>query len=149
VPVVKSILQRGRSRLRALAGHAPETIARDPLLDAEQQLLGAYVDLFNARDFDNLRALLAADVRLDLVSQLQLQGTEVGSYFARYGQRQGWRAWPGVVEGRPAVLMQQNARSDSLPDYFVVLAWSRERVVRIRDFFFARYAIADAEHYSL
>jgi RNA polymerase sigma-70 factor, ECF subfamily len=149
VPAVKSILQRGRSRLRALAGHAPETIARDPLPDAEQQLLRAYVDLFNARDFDNLRALLAADVRLDLVSQLQLQGAEVGNYFARYGQRQGWRAWPGVVEGRPAVLMQQNARSDSLPDYFVVLAWSRERVVRIRDFFFARYATADAEHYSL
>jgi hypothetical protein len=31
----------------------------------------------------------------------------------------------------------------------VVLTWSGERVSRIRDFFFARYAIADAEYHSL
>jgi len=73
----------------------------------------------------------------------------VGQYFTRYGQRQGWRAWPGVVEGRPAVLIQQDERSDGRPDYFVVLTWSGERVSTIRDFFFARYAVADAEHYSL
>jgi RNA polymerase sigma-70 factor (ECF subfamily) len=149
VPAVKSILQRGRSRLRALASHATGTGKRAPLPDAEQQLLRTYVDLFNSRDFDTLRTMLAADVRLDLVSRLQLQGPAVGEYFARYGQRQGWKAWPGVVEGRPAVLIQQPERSDGRPDYFVVLAWSGQRVSTIRDFFFARYAIADAEHYSL
>jgi RNA polymerase sigma-70 factor, ECF subfamily len=149
VPAVKSILQRGRSRLRELAGLSTEAATRGPLPDAEQQLLRAYVDLFNARNFDTLRTLLAADVKLDLVSRLQLEGPAVGNYFARYGDRQGWRAWPGVVEGRPAVLMQQQERSDGQPDYFVVLAWSGRRVSMIRDFFFARYAIADAEHYSL
>lgn len=149
VPAVKSILQRGRSRLRALAGEATETHNRAPLQDAEQQLLRAYVELFNSRDFDTLRTMLAADVRLDLVSQLQLEGPAAGRYFERYGQRQGWKAWPGVVEGRPAVLIQQDARSDLRPDYFVVLSWSGRQVSMIRDFFFARYAIADAEHYSL
>ena len=108
-----------------------------------------YVDLFNARDFDNLRTMLAADVRLDLVSQLQLQGAEVGRYFARYGQKQGWLAWPGVVEGRAAVMMQQEGRADDRPDYFVILSWSGEQVATIRDFFYARYATADAKHYSL
>src|ERR1700733_4412844 len=103
VPAVKSILQRGRSRLRALASHATETSTRAPLPDAERQLLRAYVDLFNSRDFDTLRTLLAADVRLDLVSRLRLQGPAVGDYFARYGERRSWKAWPGVVEGRPAV----------------------------------------------
>ena len=149
VPAVKSILQRGRSRLRALASHATGTGKRVPLPDAEQQLLRTFVDLFNSRDFDTLRTMLAADVRLDLVSRLQLQGTAVGEYFARYGQMQGWKAWPGVVEGRPGVLIQQHERSDGRPDYFVVLAWAGQRVSTIRDFFFARYAIADAEHYSL
>jgi RNA polymerase sigma-70 factor, ECF subfamily len=149
VPAVKSTLQRGRARLRVLAGDATGARARGPLPDAEQQLLRAYVELFNSRDFDALRTLLAADVRLDLVSRLQLQGPAVGNYFARYGEREGWKAWPGVVEGRPAVLIQQNERSDGRADYFVVLAWSGEQVSMIRDFFFARYAIADAEHYSL
>jgi hypothetical protein len=55
----------------------------------------------------------------------------------------------GVVEGPPAVLMQQDERSDGQPDYFVVLSWSGQQVSRIQDFFFARYALADAEHYSL
>jgi RNA polymerase sigma-70 factor (ECF subfamily) len=148
VPAVKSTLQRGRSRLRALASDTTETGMRVPLADAEQRLLRRYVDLFNSRDFDALRTMLAADVRLDLVSRQQLQGPAVGRYFARYGERQGWKAWPGVVEGRPAVLMQQDERSDGRPDYFVVLSWSDQRVSSIQDFFFARYAIADAEHYS-
>jgi len=149
VPAVKSILQRGRSRLRALADHATGTDKRTPLPDAEQQLLRTYVDLFNSRDFDTLRTMLAADVRLDLVNRVRLQGPAVGEYFGQYGLRQGWTAWPGVVEGRPAVLMQQHERSDGQPDYFVVLAWAGQRVSTIRDFFFARYAIADAEHYAL
>ena len=149
VPAVKSILQRGRSRLRALASHATGTGKRAALPDAEQQLLRRYVELFNSRDFDALREMLAADVRLDLVNRVQLQGPAVGEYFGQYGLRQGWKAWPGVVEGRPAVLMQQHERSDGRPDYFVVLAWAGQRVSTIRDFFFARYAIADAEHYAL
>jgi RNA polymerase sigma-70 factor (ECF subfamily) len=149
VPAVKSILQRGRSRLRALARQTAGTGKRAALSAAEQRLLRRYVDLFNARDFDTLRTMLAADVRLDLVNRLQLQGPAVGEYFGRYGQTQGWRAWPGLVEGRPAVLIQQHERSDARPDYFVVLGWSGERVSTIRDFLFARYVLADAEHSSL
>jgi len=149
VPAVKSILQRGRSRLRVLAGQTAGPGNRAALSPAEQRLLRRYVDLFNARDFDMLRTMLAADVRLDLVNRLQLQGAGVGEYFGRYGQAKGWRAWPGLVEGRPAVLIQQHERSDARPDYFVVLGWSGERVSTIRDFLFARYVVADAEHSSL
>lgn len=149
VPAVKSILQRGRSRLRALARQTAGAGKHAALSTAEQRLLRRYVDLFNARDFDALRTMLAADVRLDLVNRLQLQGAAVGEYFGRYGQTQGWRAWPGLVEGRPAVLIQQHERSDERPDYFVVLGWSGERVSTIRDFLFARYVVADAQHASL
>lgn len=148
VPAVKSILQRGRVRLRELASTA-QAAQRTALSGAEERLLRRYVDLFNARDFDTLRSMLAADVQLDLVNRLQLQGAAVGEYFARYGQSQGWRAWPGRVEGRPAVMVQQQGRADGQPDYFVVLGWSGERVATIRDFLFARYAVADAEHSPL
>jgi RNA polymerase sigma-70 factor (ECF subfamily) len=149
VPAVKSLLQRGRARLRELARQAADPGTRPPLSSVERRLLQRYVDLFNARDFDTLRTMLAADVRLDLVNRLQLQGPAVGEYFARYGQTEGWRAWPGRVEGQPAVLIQQHQRSDERPDYFVVLGWSDERVSTIRDFLFARYVVADAEHSAL
>lgn len=149
VPAVKSLLQRGRGRLRELAREAVDSDQRAALSSAERRLLQRYVDLFNARDFDTLRTMLAADVRLDLVNRLQRQGPAVGEYFARYGQAQGWRAWAGRVEGRPAVLIQQQQRSDARPDYFVVLGWSGDHVSTIRDFLFARYVVADAELESL
>lgn len=149
VPSVKSILQRGRGRLRELAGQAAKGEEHVVLPAAEQQLLRRYVDLFNARDFDTLRTMLAVDVELDLVNRLRLQGPAVGEYFARYRQAQGWRAWPGVVEGRSAVLIQQDERPSAVPDYFVVLGWSGDRVSTIRDFLFARYVATVAEHSSL
>lgn len=144
VTAVKSSLQRGRIRLRELAGHADAPSSRTALPEADQQLLRRYVDLFNARDFDALRALLAADVELDLVTRPHRRGAAVGEYFTQYGRMQGWKAWPGVVEGRPAVLMQQAERADAQPDYFVLLDLSSEQVTAIQDFYYARYAVADA-----
>jgi RNA polymerase sigma-70 factor (ECF subfamily) len=142
VPAVKSALQRGRARLRALADRpAPDAV----LPDAERSLLHRYVDLFNARDFDALREMLAADVRLDLVNRLRLQGPAVGEYFTRYGQVPGWTAWAGSVEGRPAVLIRQAGGADA-PDYFVVLDWAGGRVAAIRDFLYARYVMQDAAY---
>lgn len=149
VPAVKSMLQRGRGRLRDLTGPAAKTERHAALSAAEQQLLRRYVELFNSRDFDTLRTMLVADVKLDLVNRLKMEGPAVGEYFARYREAQGWRAWPGVVEGRSAVLIQQGERSSTQPDYFVVLQWSGDRVSTIRDFLFARYVATDVEHSSL
>jgi RNA polymerase sigma-70 factor (ECF subfamily) len=144
VPAVKSALQRGRGRLRELAGQ-PRTADCAALPDAERRLLQQYVDLFNARDFDALREMLAADVRLDLVNRVRLQGPAVGEYFTRYGQSPGWTARAGIVEGRPAVLIRNAAQ----PDYFAVLAWSDGRVAAIRDFLFARYAVDESCHFTV
>jgi RNA polymerase sigma-70 factor (ECF subfamily) len=149
VPAVKSALQRGRGRLRELAGHGTGAATHAALPDAERRLLQRYVDLFNARDFDALRETLAADVRLDLANRLRLQGAAVGEYFTRYGQSTGWTAWPGLVEGLPAVLIRQSDGAPGRPDYFVVLGWADGRVASIRDFLFARYAMQDAEYVCL
>jgi RNA polymerase sigma-70 factor, ECF subfamily len=141
---VKSALQRGRSSLRNRAQQPPRTAA--PALSAERQrLLHAYVSLFNARDFDTLRAMLAADVRLDLVNRLQAQGQAVGEYFSRYSQAVGWHATAGLVEGRPALLMHRDKPADAPPDYVVVLEWREHRVASIRDFLFAPYVMDSAD----
>ena len=81
IPATKSALQRGRARLRQLA-QEPENIAPPLLSEPERLRLVTYVDLFNARDFDAVRDLLADDVKLDLVNRLQMKGRqEVGEYF--------------------------------------------------------------------
>jgi RNA polymerase sigma-70 factor (ECF subfamily) len=144
VPAVKAALHRGRGRLRRLA-EAPEDTPLPALPEAERALLLRYVDRFNARDFDALRDLLADEVRLDVVARSRLAGRkEVGSYFTNYEKIAGWRLVAGIVEGRPAALAHVPDGPPDAPAYFVLLDWVDGRLVGIRDFYFARYALEDA-----
>jgi len=148
VPSIKSALQRGRARLREL-GNTPDAPAG--LLDGPTRArLEMYVDHFAAQDFDAVRAMLADDVRLDLVNRLQLQGrTEVGEYFHRYAAAGGWRFTPGIVEGRPAILATDAAEPEGAPAFFILLEWTDGVVVSIRDFLFARYVMDGADFRTL
>jgi RNA polymerase sigma-70 factor, ECF subfamily len=146
VPAIKGALQRGRTRLRELAyetdDHVPPVLA-----ELERSRLMAYIELFNARDFDSVRDMLADDVRLDLVNKLQAKGRDdVGEYFHRYSlATTRWHCVPGFVDGRPAILMCDPNDLAGPPTYFIVLEWRNERVICIRDFLFARYAVEGAE----
>src|SRR5205085_10053487 len=101
----KAALVRGRAQLRKLADE-PDDAPQPALSDADRRRLGAYVDHFNARDFDAIRAMIADDVRLELVSRTRLNGkAEVSRYFGNYSKVSDWRLAPGLVEGRPAILV--------------------------------------------
>jgi RNA polymerase sigma-70 factor (ECF subfamily) len=144
VPSVKSALQRGRARLSELRGEPAEM---RPMLDGPTRArLQTYVDRFNAQDFAAVRAMLADDVRLDLVNRLQLHGrNEVGKYFHRYAEVGGWRFRPGTLEGRPAILALDAADPHGAPAFFILLEWADGSVVSIRDFLFARYVTDGAD----
>lgn len=142
VPAVKASLHRGRSRLATLkdTGESQET----PLTGEEQVLLTRYVELFNARDFDAVRDMLAEDARLDLVGRLSLAGKPaVGRYFTNYSGRTGWRLAVGRVEGRLAILSHEN--NSKTPTNIVLLEWRGREIVRIRDFFYAPYVTEIAD----
>ena len=105
----KSALQRGRTALRQLARMPMDT--RLPLMpDAARQKMAAFVDLFRTGDFDAIRAMLADDVKLELVNRLKWKGRKVAPYFTRYAEETKWRYAFGAVEGRPAVWSSQVAR---------------------------------------
>ena len=146
VPAVKAALHKGRLHLRELA-RAPDSRALQALDDGERARLAAYVDRFNARDFDALRDLLADDVRLDLFGKSRLQGRkDVSRYFENYDRVADWRLAVGTVEGRPAILVFDIGQLDQgRPDYVVILDWTNGRISHIRDFRYARYILADAE----
>ncbi len=146
---VRGALQRGRLRLRELAQEEDD---RPPpvLAEPERARLMAYIDRFNARDFDSVRDMLAEDVRLDLVNRLRLNGrSEVGRYFRGYAEASHWHCVPGLVDGRPAILMFDPNDPAGPPTYFILLEWTDERVAAIRDFLFARYAVECAEIVAL
>jgi RNA polymerase sigma-70 factor (ECF subfamily) len=62
-----------------------------------------------------------------------------------YATRPHWRFIAGFVDCRPAILVYDADDPDERIKYFVVLDWAGEKVVRIRDFGFARYAMEGAE----
>ena len=144
-PAVKAALNRGRARLRKLA------LERDdrppPVLPAAQRsLLDAYVDRFNARDFEAIRDMLADEVRLELVNKTRVNGkAEVGSYFSNYSLVHDWQLVPGFVDRNPAILVRDPRNASAPPTYFVLLNWAGDRLVGIRDFRHARYATEGAE----
>jgi RNA polymerase sigma-70 factor, ECF subfamily len=145
IPAVKAALHRGRARLRELAQESEETTG-PVLAEPERSLLATYVDRFNARDFDAIRDMLADEVRLELVNKLALNGRrEVGTYFGNYSKIEDWRLVPGLIDGRPAVLVRTPGDPTARPVYFILLAWDGDKIAGIRDFRFARYAIDGAE----
>src|SRR5829696_6429536 len=125
VPAVKANLHRGRQRLVELA---------------------AYVARFNARDFDALRAQLADDVKVEVVNRTRLSGRgEVGRYFGNYSQTDDWHLAPGLVEGRPAVVVLEPGLPAGPPTYFMLIDWQGDRLLNVRDFRYARYVVDGAE----
>jgi RNA polymerase sigma-70 factor (ECF subfamily) len=145
IPAVKAALHRGRTKLRALA-QEPDDGPPPVLAERERRLLAAYVDRFNARDFDAVRAMLAEEVRLDLVARARLAGKrEVATYFSNYARLDDWLFVPGFVDRRPALLARNPKAPAARPAYFVLLEWAGDRVATIRDFRHAPYAIEDAE----
>jgi RNA polymerase sigma-70 factor (ECF subfamily) len=145
VPAVKAALHRGRTRLRDLA-RQPDDSPSAVLSESEKARLRAYADRFNARDFDAVRDMLAEEVRLELVARTRMNGKrEVSTYLGNYGRTDDWLLVPGLIEGRPAVLVHDPRDPSGKPIYFVLLHWSGDDVLGIRDFRYARYVMADAQ----
>jgi RNA polymerase sigma-70 factor, ECF subfamily len=146
LPAVKAALHRGRARLRELADE-PDDLPPAKLSDADRERLGAYVAHFNARDFDAIRAMIADDVRLELVNQTRMKGkAEVSRYFGNYEKAGDWRLMPGLLEGRPAILVFDPNEPGGEPKYFMLLQWAAGKVAAIRDFRHAAYVIDGAEY---
>ena len=136
VMAVKAALVRGRGNLK-------EQERNEARLESTMRVdLDRYARLFNARDWDGVRALVGDDCRLDLVSKSQRRGKQVGLYFSNYEKEQvelrvvrleGRLACAAYVEGAAA------------PAYFILLELEAGRVTSIRDFRYVPYIAAEAE----
>jgi len=135
LPAVKAALHRGRSALKRAAARAtPAPSAVDP-----SAALRRYASLFNAHDWDGVRALLADDVRLDLVSQRKAGGRRaVGAYLGNYARTAGWRVTPAWFDGREVLTVHAGVEERS-PRYFIELGWRDGQVATIRDFRYVPY----------
>jgi RNA polymerase sigma-70 factor (ECF subfamily) len=130
----KSALQRGRARLREFATE-PADMSPPMLSGACRVLLIKYVEGFKTGDFDAVRAMLADDVKLDLVALQRKQGkSEVVEYYTAYAAAKQWAFAAGVADGRAAMLVYDRGISLQTPAYFVALDFDGDRVVSIHHF---------------
>jgi RNA polymerase sigma-70 factor (ECF subfamily) len=137
----KAALHRGRARLRKLAD---DPIAQPHADPADLARLQAYVDRFNARDFDAIRAMLADEVRFELVARLQGGRPAFETYFSRYAEMTAWRLSVGTIDGWLAAIVYDPAAPGGAPTGLIVVDWADGRIVRLRDFYHARYVLEGA-----
>jgi len=142
---VKAALHRGRTRLRELSKRKTPAPSKTPST-RENGFLKQYVDSFNARDFDTLRAMLAADVRCELVGINEFNGAEkVSGYYGNYNSKDDWRLVRGFVETTPAILVFDPRSESTKPVYFMLVEEENSQIIFIRDFRYARYVMNSAE----
>ena len=144
VGATKAALFRARSNLartpRSALAHPAQPISAE-----QRATLQRYVDLFNDRNWDGLRALLGEESQLDIVARVQHRAIDAG-YYDRYAQileSEDIRAAAGFVDGVPAIAMFRPA-SSALPAYFILLESAGGTVQLIRDFRYIPYIAADA-----
>jgi RNA polymerase sigma factor (sigma-70 family) len=140
VPAVKAALHRGRTRLRELS-KLPEVPSRTQRHSAA---LLHYAALFNARDWDAVRAMLLDDVKLDVVSAIRRVGRDdVGIYFHNYARLLDWRMVPAWLDGREVLAVFRGEHAIQ-PAYFIEITIDAGRVATIRDFFHVPYIAREA-----
>jgi len=141
----KAALHRGRAELKALASVPDETAV--PKLDPEEERrLRHYVYLFNARDFDGVRALIAEDIELEVINRTRLRGKkEASTYFGNYDRISDWALSLGFVDSQPAILIRDPQAVDGAVRGFMLVEWRGEEVTAIRDFRYAPYCVAGAD----
>ena len=140
LPAVKAALHRGREQLRARS----TATASEPPTGSPSPAVARYAALFSARDWEGVRAMLAEEVRLDLVSRSQRSGRRaVGGYLSNYDSLPGWRMVPAWLGGREVVAAYRDA-SSSRPDYFVEIVTNDAGLVTsIRDYRYVPYILRE------
>jgi len=141
VNAVKAHLARGRARLKTINAQAPAK----PVPHPPSPAVARYVALFNQRDWDALRAMLADDVRLVQSTYPPRTGAaDVGMFFGIYSRSGPVRLVPAWLEGREVIAVYDGFQAVK-PSYLMWLEWKDGRISFIRDYKYVRYVIDDAE----
>jgi len=141
VNAVKAHLARGLARLKILNAQVPPVPAPRPPSPA----VARYVALFNGRNWDGLRTMLADDVRLIQSSHPPRTGAaDVGMFFGIYSRSDPVRLVPAWLEGREVIAVYDGFQA-AKPSYLMWLEWKDGRITFIRDYKYVRYVIDDAE----
>lgn len=136
----KAALHRARKKLRnAEPAPAVDLPHRD--------LVAAYLDRFNRRDWPGVLALIRADVEVSVVGEARGVGHGFldGNYFHNYGRLPfEWRFEIREVDGSPLAVLYRRDGDDWIASSVLVLEFEDGVVARVRDYIHVEYLLAEA-----
>lgn len=131
---VKAALSRGRAKLAALPSQPAARLEPSPNPELSG-LLNRYVELFNRRDWDGVRALASADAQLR-VSDCFRGPLSESIYFVEYEKgKANWRMAIGAVDGEIMLLVLHRDETGWKPAYPVRIEASDGTINRISDYY--------------
>jgi RNA polymerase sigma-70 factor, ECF subfamily len=141
---VKASLSRGRAKLAALPAAPDRVVERGP--DPELlRLLNRYVELFNRRDWDGVRALTSADAQLR-VSDCFRGRLADSPYFIEYAKDEViWKIVVGEMDGETVPLVLHCDESGWKPAYPVRIKAADGVINHITDYYACLWLIPTAE----
>ena len=137
VDAVKAHLARGRARLAGLRNDPP-TPRRETSVETAR-----FATLFNRRDWDGLRALLASDARLQQSSYPLRTGPSVSDFFGIYASYGDVRLSPAWLDDREVLAVFESG--DTAPCHIMWLEWSGGLIHYIRDYRYVPYVLAGTQ----
>lgn len=128
---VKAALNRAKTKLAASAPRVKPSRSTNPELTRVMRL---YVERFNRRDWDAVRALISADARLNLADAFAGKLANA-PYFSNWGRSSlPWKLSQGEVDGEPAVIILQRGTDAWTPYSLVRLNVVGEQIGHISDY---------------
>lgn len=142
VGAVKAALHRARAKIEAAGDRRPEPRLLPP---RERAIVERYLEAFNRRDWDAVRALLTEDAQLDVVHRTKGPMRE-SRYFTNYsGLAWKWRLSLARVDGKEAVVHFREVDGRWKPHAVVQIEVAGDAVARVRDFVHVDYLLDGSE----
>ena len=139
---VKAALNRARTKL---ATSPPQPKSTRPINTELTRVTQLYVERFNRRDWDGVRALISADARLNVADAFAGKLADV-PYFINWGRSSmPWKLAPGEVDGEPAVVVLHRGPDAWKPYALIRLEVVGQQIVHISDYVHCPWVILPAE----
>jgi len=140
---VKAALHRGRAKLRAME---PDSTGVS-LPPGERVLVQAYLDRFNARDWDGVRELVRKDARLELVDRVEGNAVEImkSRYCSNYENLPWtWKLELARVDGEEVIVHFKQVDGAFRPHAAMRLEWQENQVRAVSDYIHIEYLLDGA-----
>ena len=132
VGAVKIALHRGRAKLEEMEGKP--LAARRPMEAEQRALVERYLSAFNRRDWNAVRAMLAADAHLEVVERAQGPMRD-SCYFVNHESiGQPWKVELAWVDGVEEIVHYRHVDGRWRPHSIVRVSLRDGKIATIRDF---------------